>query len=67
MTDGALKSLCAMKKQEAMKTTTPDQNPLVSFKGVELSDDQLKQVKGGDGEDGDGTNGIVGEVDIIDL
>lgn len=56
-----------MKKQEAMKTTTPDQNPLVSFKGVELSDDQLKQVKGGDGEDGDGTNGIVGEVDIIDL
>ncbi|MEZ5039781.1 MAG: hypothetical protein R2828_07815 [Saprospiraceae bacterium] len=55
-----------MKKQEAMKTTTPDQNPLVSFKGVELSDDQLKQVKGGDGED-DGTNGIVGEVDIIDL
>ena len=57
-----------MEKQEAMKTITSKKPKKENFREVQLDEEQVKSVKGGNGnEEEDGSNGIVGEVDIIDL
>lgn len=61
-----------MEKSKAMKTAAEEQSKLKAFQSVQLEAEQTPKVKGGngegegEGEDGD-ANGVVGEVDIIDL
>ncbi len=55
-----------MEKQTVVRTTPSKTNKFDAFKDMKLEDQQAKQVKGGDGEEGDDT-GIVGEIDVVDL
>lgn len=57
-----------MEKSKAMKTTAKEQSKLEAFDSVQLEAAQTAKVKGGNGEgEDDDANGVVGEVDIIDL
>ena len=57
-----------MEKSKAMKTTAKEQSKLEAFDSVQLEAAQTAKVKGGNGEgEDDEANGVVGEVDIIDL
>ena len=57
-----------MEKSKAMKTAAEEQSQLNAFKSVQLEATQTPKVKGGNGEGEEGdANGVVGEVDIIDL
>ncbi len=60
-----------MEKSKAMKTTAKEQSKLEAFDSVQLEAEQTAKVKGGNGEGEEGNegdaNGVIGEVDIIDL
>ncbi len=57
-----------MERSKAMKTADENKANLNDFQSVQLEAVQTTNVKGGNGgeEEGD-ANGVVGEVDIIDL
>lgn len=56
-----------MEKRNLVPANSSKPQKFEAFKEVKLEVEQTKSVKGGDGEEGDDANGIVGESEIVDL
>lgn len=64
---GDPKPLCAMRKQHAPETGRTAETTIHDFTAQELAEDQLLQLKGGDGDEPPADPGIGGHEDIVDL
>ena len=56
-----------MEKRNVVPANASHSPKIAAFKAVQLEEDQTQRVKGGNGEEEDDANGIIGESEIVDL